>query len=489
MHRFLPAFLLAFPLILSAQEQLDAQLKRLIDVYSAVQERFAEPVDPEELFYQGAIPAMLRTLDPHSAFLDSEQYQALQRMQRSTEKGFGSIVSLMPGRVTVLQTLPGSPSARSGLSPGDEIVAINGVRLATLNVQQLVALLRRSRQEKAELMVQRPGVAKLIPMTLVPAEMAAPTVDRSFKLQDGIGYIRMQSIEVNTPGELKSAIDRLGGQELEGLVLDLRNNPGGVMEAAVQMAAFFLEAGQTILWIQGRDGPKEDVKVPEGFKPYSFPLAVLIDSRTASAAELIAGAVQDHGRGVVVGAPSFGKGIVQSIFDLSEGTAVALTTAKYLTPSGRSIQRPLGKCGQYMINPCKDPEEKGKEFGAGDGPPPPEPRGGIAPDKVVLPRSYSRLEAVIEGSNSYLEFAQQYLLENPEISEDFEVTPALLNDFQLFLSERRIRPSIAEWSSSLNFIRSRLKQEIVNLKFGVEQGDRIEVRRDPQVQAAIESLR
>ncbi len=481
MLHFLLFLLLSLPVCALAQDELEGDLKRFLEVYDLVKNRAADPINPAQALYQGAIPGMLRTLDPHSSFLDPDQYESLKEMQRSTEKGFGSVVSLAPGRVIVLQTLPGSPSARSGLAPGDEIVAVNNYSLSQLSLEQLVALLGQSRRQKAELMVKRPGLSRLIPMTMIPAEMADPGVDRTYFLRPGIAYIKIANFESSTAEELHAAVEKMGGDQLKGLVLDLRNNPGGLIEAAVKIAAFFLKPKQRILWIRGRDGPQEEVRVPEFSKPFEFPLAVLIDFGTASAAELVAGALQDHGRATVIGQRSFGKGLVQSVFDLSQGTAVALTTAQYLTPNDRSIQRPLGDCRVIQLTPCVNGPESSANNGA-------KPVGGIEPDVIVPPRGYTRLEAAIEGTNSFLDFVKQYLLEHPGIAGQKQPSAQMLNDFQLFLSERRIRPGLSEWSATLEFIRNRLQQEVLNLTVGVAKGDELEARRDPQIQAAIQAL-
>lgn len=484
MRLILAFMLLLQPLSAQGEENLEAAVRRLIEVYSLVEQQYADPIDPEQVFYQGALPGMLQTLDPHTAFLDPAQFESLKQMQTSVEKGFGSVVSLLPGRVIVLQTLPDSPSARAGLSAGDEIVGLNGYALSQLSVDQLIALLGQSKRERAQLMVKRPGIARLMPMTLVPAEMADPSVPRVFPLRPGVGYIKVGSFEGPTAADLRQAIEDLGGRRLKGLVLDLRGNPGGIVEAALQSASFFLQPGQRILWVRAREGPQEEVTVPAGVLPYEFPLCVLIDQTTASSAEIVAGALQDHDRATIIGLPSFGKGIVQSVFNLSEGTAVALTTAKYLTPSGRSIQKPLENCQMYALLSC---EEGGGEFKTDQG------RtvhggGGISPDQIVAPRAYTRFETVMEATNSFFEFAQRYLESDPNIDQNFEVPADMLDDFQLFLSERRIRPDLSEWSLTLDFIRKRLKQEVFNLKFGVAKGDEVEVMLQPPVLAALKVL-
>lgn len=455
---------------------LELESKRFLEVFELLDRRLAHSFDPATAIYDGALPTMLWTLDPHSSFLNPSQFETLREMQRSTEKGFGSVVNLLPGRVIVLQTLPDSPSARAGIAPGDEIVVLNGQPLAQLPIQQLVAVLGSARQDRAQLLVRRPNFPNLLDMTLVPAEMADPSVSRSFLLQPGIAYAKVLNFEAETAVELNRAIITLGGQDLKGLVLDLRGNPGGIVEVAVQVAAFFLSPGKRILWVRGRDGPKEELLVPEGTRPYRFPVRILVDSRTASAAELVSGALQDHGRARILGQRSFGKGLVQSVLELSGGTALALTTAFYQTPSERTIQRWLGRCGEFQLSPCKDSEESA------------ESQGGIIPDLEILPRPLSPFEQVLLGSNAFLEFVRDHVAGRREIDESFEPDNALLDEFQFYLSQRRIRPSLAEWSATLDFIRAGLRQEALNLTLGVAAGDVVEIRRDRVVQLAVEEL-
>lgn len=477
----------AFCLLLAASVStgLEAQLKRFIDVLAAVQENAAEPVDPASAFYAGAIPGMLQRLDPYSVFFDAAQFQQLQELERSTRKGFGSVVSVLPGRVVVLQTLPGTPSARSGLEPGDEIRAINGIRLDFLGLDQLIALLSESRQRPVNLDVRKPGSSRLVQITMTPQDVATASVDLAFLLTEGTGYVRVKSFEAETPKQLREAIDRLGGSRLEALVLDLRDNPGGLLPAALEVAAMFLPAKSLLVSVRGRGGEREQIRVPEGFSSYGFRLAVLINERSASGSEILAGALQDHDRAVIVGAPSFGKGLVQSVYPLSAGTGLALTTAFYYTPSGRSIQKPLRHA--QLAGKWADQAER-QEYRTDSGRPV-TGGGGIRPDHLVLPEAPTRLRMVLEATGSFTSFATEALRKHRPLPEDFEVSPELLDEFQTYLAQRSIQPSVSEWSADREWIRSRLKQEIYNQAFGVARGDEVEIRRDPAVRRAAELLR
>ena len=363
---------------------------------------------------------MLRKLDPHSVFFDPEQFEQLRRMETSTSKGFGSIVSILPGRVIVLQTLPGTPSQKAGLSPGDEILAINGYIIGRLDIEQLPELLTQSRQRQARLDVRRPGIPSLLHFTMTPEEMQSPSVDRAFFVGPGIGYIRVTSFDEKTADQIKAAVEKLGGDRLAGLVMDLRNNPGGVLTAAVQTCSLFLRPGMKIVTVRGRHVPEATETVPSIATPYGFKLAILMNEKSASSSEIVAGAMQDHDRATILGVPSYGKGLVQSVYPLTENTGLALTTALYYTPSGRSIQKPLDATrfglAATTAHPNKESEfhtDSGRLVTGG---------GGIRPDIVVYPPLSNRLRNVLDASASFTNFATQYLRDH-KVDADFEVTP------------------------------------------------------------------
>jgi len=450
-------------------QDLETALRTFTEIYAVLEQEAAEPVDPEKAIFGGAIPGMLRPLDPHSVFLDPDQFEQLTKLQQSVSKGFGSVVSVLPGRVIVLQTLPGTPSARAGLAPGDQIIAINGIVLDRLDLEQLTALLEQSRRKPARLDVRRPGADRTLEFTLTPEEMQSPSVDRMFMLRPRVGYVRVASFDSETGAELRRAIEKLGGRSLKALVLDLRNNPGGLVTAAVESASLFLKPGQTIVTVSGRAMAAVEQKVPEGATPYEFPVAVLVNERTASAAEIVAGCLQDHRRAVIVGTPTFGKGLVESVFPLSEGAGLALTTAYYYTPKGRSIQKPLAT-GQLSKHANKDAA------------------GGIRPDIIAGRRAPSRLQMFLEASGALTMFATEYLRSNPHPTEDFQVTPEILDQLRGFLAANRVLPGIAEWTQERTWIENHLKAEIFNQAFGVEKGEEIEAQFDPAVLAALAAL-
>ena len=314
---------------------------------------------------------------------------------------------------------------------------------------------------------------------LDPELLDSPSVDRAFLLQPGIGYIRVNGFDPQTARQLKDAIEKLGGEKLKGLVLDLRDNPGGVVQAALEAASYFLKPGQKILSVKGRSIEDQTVEVPKTATPYDFGLAVLVNAKTASAAEILTGALQDHDRAVVLGEPSFGKGLVQNVFPLTGNTALALTTAFYYTPSGRSIQKPLPS-GHLEI------EKQAQQFRTDAG------RsviggGGIQPDVAVGPEAQTRLRVALDASGIITSFATDYIQKH-ETKPDFEVTPALLEEFEVYAGQRDIQPSVGEWAQERDWVQNRLKQEIFNQALGVAKGDEVEAQRDPAIRAAIERL-
>jgi carboxyl-terminal processing protease len=389
----------------------------------------------------------------------------------------------VPGRVVILQTMPGTPSAKSGLMPGDEIVAINNYIIARLDIEQLSELLGQSRQHPAQLDVMRPGSGRIMRLTLTPEEMQSSSVERAFLMGPGIGYLHVTSFDENTSKDIKAAIDKLGGEKLASLVLDLRGNPGGVVTAALETASLFLQPGQTVFTIRGRNVPEKAEKVPATAKPYPCKVVVLVNEKTASASEIVSGALQDHDRATIIGEVSYGKGLVQSVYPLSEGAGLALTTALYYTPSGRSIQKPLDmnrfELGATTAHPNAKSEfhtDKGRTVTGG---------GGIRPDFVVHPEPLTRLHMALMASGSFTTFATQYLRAH-KIDQNFEVTPAVIDEFVAYAATIGIQPGPAEWASQGDYLRNRIKTEIFNQAFGVERGDQVELQRDPLILKALE---
>jgi carboxyl-terminal processing protease len=464
-------------------DDITVESLKFTEAYSAIQQNFAEAVDPDRTVLDGGIRSMLSALDPFCAFFDREQFELLKQQTRGEALGFGSILYVTPGKVLVLQTAQGSPSWRAGLGPGDEIVEINGTRVNRVSFQSLVELLRRSRSHPVRLGVIHPGKFVSQDFDLKPAEVALPSVDKSFLLSPGIGYLHLSGFEQKTPQEVLDALVQLATPPLEGLLLDLRDNHGGVVDAAIGVASLFLRPDALVMTMRGRSSPEKAYRTTPASKQFDLPVIVLVNGDTASAAEVLAAALQEHDRAVIAGEPTYGKGVVQSVTALSEDTGLALTTAQYFTPSGRSIQRPLP--GTALTTPGRelDPAANSSHFSTDDGRPL-SPGGGIAPDVEIPSRKLDPWLTFLNQTGTFTNFASEYLALHGRANRSFEPDAAMLEDFKEFLSRGGVRTPEEYWDKDQDYLRLRIKVELLNLVSGLSTGEEVETKGDPQVQRA-----
>jgi len=464
-------------------DDLTVESLKLTEAYSAIQENFSEAVDPDRAILDGGIRGMLSALDPFSAFFDRDQFELLKQQTRGEALGFGSVLYVTPGKILVLQTAQGSPSWRAGLGPGDEIVEINGTRVNRVDFQSLVELLRRSRSHPVRLGVIHPGKFVAQDFELKPAEVALPSVDKSFLLSPGIGYIHLSGFEQKTPQEVLDAVVQLATPPLKGLVLDLRDNHGGVVDAAIGVASLFLRPDTLVMTVRGRSSPEKAHRTSPASKQFDLPMIILVNGDTASAAEVLAAALQEHDRAVIAGEPTYGKGVVQSVTAFSENTGLALTTAQYFTPSGRSIQRPLP--GTALATPGRelDPGSNSSQFFTDDGRPL-APSGGIAPDVEIPSPKLDPWLAFLNQAGIFTNFASEYLTLHGRANRSYEPDTAMLGDFKEFLSREGLRTPEEYWDNDQVYLRLRIKVELLSLVSGLSAGEEVETKGDPQVQKA-----
>lgn len=494
--RFISLAIIALVLATSLWGQSDVpdddvaqQSVRFAAVYAALERNYMDEVDPDHAILEGGIRGMLSTLDPFSSFFNPDQFQMLQEQARGNTLGFGSILYVSAGKVVVLQTAQSSPAWRAGLGPGDEIVRVNGERVAGLDFNSLIELLQRSRSQPVNLGVIHPG--KLVPadFKLVPAEVALPTVDKAFTFSPGIAYVHVSGFEGKTAQEVADAITRLGGAKLKGVLLDLRDNHGGIVDAAVATASLFLKPDLVMLTVKGRASPEKVYRTFAAPVHFDMPLIVLVNGNTASAAEILSAALEEHDRGILVGEPTYGKGVVESVAALSEKCALALITSQYFTPSGRSIQRPLpgtaleggmlSGLGQGTeATPGSPPEFRtdiGRPISAG---------GGISPDIMVPARQLDPWVSFLNQRGLITSFASAYLTLHGKVDQSFQPDDGALEDLKDFLNRQGIRTPEEFWASDHDYLKLRIKTEVFNLVFGLAAGDEVEVKGDPQVQKA-----
>src|SRR6516225_11247085 len=330
-------------------------VREFTQVYEVVQQNYAEPVNPDKAIYNGAIPGMLRVLDPHSNFFDPKSYAALREEQRGKYYGVGMQVGPRNNKVIVIAPFTGAPAYRAGIRPGDVIIAVDGKATDNMSTSEVAELLKGPKGTTVKITVLREGTEKPIDFNVVRDEIPRYSVDVHFMIRPGIGYIHVSGFQETTEKEVRQALDELG--DLKGLILDLRQNPGGLLSEGVGVAYQFLKKGQVIVSHHGRASAEKVYKAAHGNGGKDYPLVVLVNRGTASAAEIVAGAIQDHDRGLIVGESTFGKGLVQTVYPLSENTGLALTTAHYYTPSGRLIQRDYSNISLYDYYYAREDEE------------------------------------------------------------------------------------------------------------------------------------
>src|SRR6266852_2401832 len=320
-------------------------LKQFTQVYQVVEENYAEAVNADKAIYNGAIPGMLHALDPHSNFFDPKSYSLLREEQRGKYYGVGMTVGPRNNKVIVIAPFVGTPAYRAGIRPGDIIAAIDGKPTDNMSTSDVADLLKGPKGTTVRITMLREGSDKPLEFAVIRDEIPRYSVDLHFLIRPGIGYMHVSGFQETTEHEVAQALEEMG--DLKGLVLDLRQNPGGLLSEGVGVADKFLKKGQLIVSHHGRSSPEKRYVASHGNGGKEFPLVVLVNRGTASAAEIVAGAIQDHDRRLIVGETTFGKGLVQTVYPLSENTGLALTTAKYYTPSGRLIQRDYSNVSLY----------------------------------------------------------------------------------------------------------------------------------------------
>jgi carboxyl-terminal processing protease len=469
--------------LLEPSDDSSQQALKFARIYGILERRYVEQLNPDHVIMNGAIRGMLSVLDPFSAFFDPDQFQLLQQQTRGEALGFGSILYVQPGKVVVLQTAEGSPSSRAGLGPGDEIVQVNGTWLDRLDFDSLVDLLRRSRSQRVRLGVIHPG--KVVPQDfeLKPAEVALPTVDKAFLLSPGTGYVHITGFEQKTTQEVVDAIHKLGGANLKGLLLDLRDNHGGMVDAAVGVASLFLQPDLLVLTIRARTQPEKSQRTVPLSSHVDVPLMVLVNDNTASAAEVVTSALQEHDRALIVGEPTFGKGVVETVTTLSENTGLALTTAQYFTASGRSIQRALPGTALAVADSTAGKESHQGGFHT-DGGRPVSAGGGITPDVLVPSRELDPWVSFLNQRGLFTSFADHYMMYRGRVTESFEPDSQVIEEFKGFLEKENIGTPEEYWTPDQDYIKLRIKMELVTLARGLDAGYEVEVRGDPQVRKA-----
>ena len=479
------------------ESQLRDKLKSFTDVYALVEKNYAEPIAGDKAdtaIYDGAIPGMLRVLDPHSNFYDPKAYARLREDQRGHYYGVGMVIQQQrdaegKDHVYVVTPYEGTPSFRAGIHPGDQISAVDGKNADGWTSDQVAKALKGPKGTHVQVTTIRVGQSAPLNFDLQRDEIPHPSVDLKYEIRPGVGYIHLTQFQETTGEEMTNAIEGFGN--LKGLVIDLRNNPGGLLSQAVDVCDHLLSKGQGIVSQRGRAYPDQNYTATHGNGGKTFPIVVLVNRGTASAAEIVSGALQDHDRALIVGETTFGKGLVQTVYNLSENTGLALTTYHYYTPSGRLIQRNYSGVSlydYYYNHAGAEPNDNtNREVKLTDSGRTVYGGGGITPDeKIEMPKS-NHFQDELLYKDVFFKFAPIYV-SNHTVSQNFQVDDAVMEDFKKYLNNQDIAYKDEDIKAVSDWLKTRIKEKIVTIQFGQQQGLRTLADWDPEIQKAINFL-
>jgi carboxyl-terminal processing protease len=475
------------------ESQLRDSLKAFTNVYALVEQNYAEPIEGDKAdaaIYDGAIPGMLRVLDPHSNFYDPKAYARMREEQHGRYYGVGMTIQQSPaGKVFVVFPMEGGPAFKAGVHPGDVISAIDGKSADGMTSDVVAKELKGPKGTAVQVSMTREGQSKALVFPLIRDEIPNPSVDLKYEIRPGVGYIHLKGFQETTAQEVIEAVDGFG--DLNGLIFDLRDNPGGLLSQAVEVCDHLLAKGQTIVSQRGRAYPDQNYTAMRGNDGKTFPIVVLVSRGTASAAEIVSGALQDHDRALIVGQTTFGKGLVQTVYNLSENTGLALTTYHYYTPSGRLIQRNYEGVSlyDYYYNhagalPANNTNQEVKLTDSGrtvyGG-------GGITPDEKIDSPKANRFQEELLQKDAFFKFAPVYLA-NRTVDKSFEVNEAVLSEFKQYLTGQSIPYTQADLDGVNDWLKACIKDKIDAIQFGESQGLRVRADWDPMIQKALTYL-
>jgi carboxyl-terminal processing protease len=488
----------------ATQDQVSQQYRAFTAALAAIDREYVERVPSDRLIYD-AVGGMLQTLDPHSSFFDPRQYAQMRERQEGKYYGLGISIQVIDGDIHVMSLFEGSPAYRSGIRRGDVIARIKGEDTKNWTSDQAVKQLKGPKGTKVNISIRRPGYDKLIDMDVERDEVNIVTVRGVFMIDTQTGYIKLGDFSETSDKEVGDALEKLKAQGMKRLVLDLRDNPGGPLDQAIRIANRFLPRGDMIVYTRGRV-PNADQDYRGTDDPdFTGPMLVLTNRNSASASEIVSGSLQDHDRALVVGETTFGKALVQSVYKISEGAGLALTTGRYFTPSGRMIQRPWDNAfDEYLTYTLREQTgsrehaaaqlkytDAGRKVYSG---------GGIEPDKFFLGPvqgfNPTRFGRSLVSRAAFANFAERYTAEGDtrmsaategkkRLARGFVVNDAMIAEFKTFLQDEKVRVDEEAFAKDLDFIKAMIHYDIDDALFGVAERQRNLIAKDPQAQFAL----
>ena len=480
------------------QESTDntyANIERFIQVLTKVRDHYVEAVTTDKLM-DSAIRGMLRTLDPYSQYLDKEEAERLETTTHGSFGGIGISIGIRDGWVTVISPIEGTPAWRAGIQGGDRIIKIDGVSSEGLSLDDAMKKMRGERGTKVELSIFREGRDKPMDFTITRDIIQIKSVPYAGLLSSGVGYIRLSNFSERSREEIDGAIAKIEKQNPRGLILDLRYNPGGLLSQAVEVSEEFTPRGKKIVYTRGRDATQNRDFFSSASSPHtSYPLVILVNQWTASASEIVSGAIQDLDLGVVVGRTTFGKGLVQTVIPLTRsvrGPKLKLTTAKYYTPSGRCIQKEEQlKDGALAEDDDTDntnaalpeslkakkalPEyktEMGRTVYGG---------GGIFPDLELDDVKYPHIIEDLESKQLFFKYAVRYAVKHKDPPANYAINPAMRDEFGLLLKSEKFTFSPDSLAAAQHWVETGMRRELARRYVGDEEAYRVALEDDEQV--------
>ena len=478
----------------SSDDEITSSVKDFTSFYSTIQQNFADPLSADKAIYDGAIPGMLRTLDPHSNFYDPKALQAMREEQRGHYYGVGmQVVGRTLGGVmntVVVNPFVGSPAYKAGLRPNDIIVEVNDKSTVGMSSTEVADLLKGPRGTPVQVKVSRGESPEKLTFDLIRDEINRSSVTEAFMLKPGIGYIKLEEFIETTGADFDAALKKLDENQLKGLVLDLRGNPGGLLTEAVSVAGHLLPKGDVIVSHHGRASQERVYKASEGNHGFSYPIVVIVNRNSASASEIVSGSLQDHDRAWIFGDNTFGKGLVQTVYPLSNDTALALTTAKYYTPSGRLIQRDYSAVSffdyYYRTNTTArntadmKTTDSGRVVYGG---------GGISPDEKYEVPKPGTLEIALATQYMVPNYTKHFFsVHQGQLAAGWNMDAAQMTDFESWLKEQKFTFTDADFKKEYEPIRRALQEDIYRTAFNNDAAMKYEYETDPEVLAAVAAL-
>jgi carboxyl-terminal processing protease len=518
MRRFRPVSAVVFVLVLSAlvggifgrnalatDDKVPEHYKTFTAALSVIESTYVDKVDSDRLVY-GAIRGMLGTLDPHSSFFDPREYAQMRERQEGRYYGLGITIQAIDGDITAASVFEGSPAYKKGIRRGDIIGKIGGQDAKGWTVEQAMRNLRGPKGTVVQIEIRRRGYEKPIPLQVTRDEVQILTVPAYFMIDSTTGYIRHQDWGENTDREMRHALSELKSKGMKRLLYDIRGNPGGPLDQAIKVSNEFLPRGKMIVYTRGRvPNSDQDYRATEDSDYTDIPMVVLANRNSASASEIFTGALQDHDRAYIVGETTFGKALVQSVYRISGGAGLALTTAHYYTPSGRLIQRPWDETFDEYLSYTQREQDNNKQHNATDlkrtdSGRPVYSGGGVEPDKFVAgqvegfsPTTFGRM---LNSRQEFEIYAQKFTAEGDTrieqastgrriVSPSFTVDDAMLNEFREQLKDRKLKIDETAFKKDVDFIRAMIRYRIDEAVFGIAAARQHLIMVDPQAQVAM----